>query len=74
VTGNFDGYFGVPGSATLAISVSSFTIATLPFLRNSSLAAAGRAGMAAHEIKHDGFRIMARRDDNGVRLYTPQRI
>jgi bifunctional non-homologous end joining protein LigD len=23
-----------------------------------------------HEIKHDGFRIMARRDDNGVRLYT----
>jgi len=23
-----------------------------------------------HEIKHDGFRIMARRDTNGVRLYT----
>jgi ATP-dependent DNA ligase len=23
-----------------------------------------------HEIKHDGFRIMARRDDSGVRLYT----
>jgi ATP-dependent DNA ligase len=23
-----------------------------------------------HEIKHDGFRIMARRNDNGVRLYT----
>jgi bifunctional non-homologous end joining protein LigD len=23
-----------------------------------------------HEIKHDGFRIMARRDDNGVRLFT----
>jgi bifunctional non-homologous end joining protein LigD len=23
-----------------------------------------------HEIKHDGFRIMARRDDNGVRLYA----
>ena len=23
-----------------------------------------------HEIKHDGFRIMARRDANGVRLYT----
>jgi hypothetical protein len=23
-----------------------------------------------HEIKHDGFRIMALRDDNGVRLYT----
>jgi ATP-dependent DNA ligase len=23
-----------------------------------------------HEIKHDGFRIMARRDGNGVRLYT----
>jgi bifunctional non-homologous end joining protein LigD len=23
-----------------------------------------------HEIKHDGFRIMARRDANGVRLIT----
>jgi bifunctional non-homologous end joining protein LigD len=23
-----------------------------------------------HEIKHDGFRIMARRDANGVRLFT----
>jgi ATP-dependent DNA ligase len=23
-----------------------------------------------HEIKHDGFRIMARRDDSGVQLYT----
>jgi len=23
-----------------------------------------------HEIKHDGFRIIARRDTNGVRLYT----
>ena len=23
-----------------------------------------------HEIKHDGFRIMARRNANGVRLYT----
>jgi bifunctional non-homologous end joining protein LigD len=23
-----------------------------------------------HEINHDGFRIMARRDDSGVRLYT----
>jgi bifunctional non-homologous end joining protein LigD len=23
-----------------------------------------------HEIKHDGFRIIARRDANGVRLYT----
>jgi len=23
-----------------------------------------------HEFKHDGFRIVARRDDNGVRLYT----
>jgi bifunctional non-homologous end joining protein LigD len=23
-----------------------------------------------HEIKHDGFRIMARRDTNGVRLFT----
>jgi bifunctional non-homologous end joining protein LigD len=23
-----------------------------------------------HEIKHDGFRIMARRDETGVRLYT----
>jgi ATP-dependent DNA ligase len=23
-----------------------------------------------HEIKHDGFRIMARRDTKGVRLYT----
>ncbi|MGA8699717.1 MAG: hypothetical protein WB689_39000 [Xanthobacteraceae bacterium] len=23
-----------------------------------------------HEIKHDGFRIMARRDDAGVRLFT----
>jgi bifunctional non-homologous end joining protein LigD len=23
-----------------------------------------------HEIKHDGFRIMARRDGTGVRLYT----
>ena len=23
-----------------------------------------------HEIKHDGFRIMARRDNSGVRLYT----
>jgi hypothetical protein len=24
-----------------------------------------------HEIKHDGFPIMARRDTNGVRLYMP---
>jgi ATP-dependent DNA ligase len=23
-----------------------------------------------HEIKHDGFRILARRDAKGVRLYT----
>ena len=23
-----------------------------------------------HEIKHDGFRILARRNGNGVRLYT----
>jgi ATP-dependent DNA ligase len=23
-----------------------------------------------HEIKHDGFRILARRDANGVRLHT----
>jgi bifunctional non-homologous end joining protein LigD len=23
-----------------------------------------------HEIKHDGFRIMARRDASGVRLFT----
>jgi ATP-dependent DNA ligase len=23
-----------------------------------------------HEIKHDGFRIMARKDGKGVRLYT----
>jgi bifunctional non-homologous end joining protein LigD len=23
-----------------------------------------------HEIKHDGFRLMARRDAKGVRLYT----
>ena len=23
-----------------------------------------------HEIKHDGFRILARRDDRGVRLFT----
>jgi bifunctional non-homologous end joining protein LigD len=23
-----------------------------------------------HEIKHDGFRILARRDAEGVRLYT----
>src|ERR1700675_3780343 len=23
-----------------------------------------------HEIKHDGFRILARRDANGVRLFT----
>jgi len=23
-----------------------------------------------HEIKHDGFRILARRDSKGVRLYT----
>jgi hypothetical protein len=23
-----------------------------------------------HEIKHDGFRIMARRNGNGVQLYT----
>jgi ATP-dependent DNA ligase len=26
-----------------------------------------------HEIKHDGFRILARRDANGVRLLHPQR-
>jgi len=26
-----------------------------------------------HEIKHDGFRIMARRDAKGVRLYTQYR-
>jgi hypothetical protein len=26
-----------------------------------------------HEIKHDGFRIVALRDAGGVRLYTPQR-
>ena len=26
--------------------------------------------MRLHEIKHNGFRIMARRDTNGVRLYT----
>jgi bifunctional non-homologous end joining protein LigD len=23
-----------------------------------------------HEIKHDGFRILARRDDRGIRLFT----
>jgi bifunctional non-homologous end joining protein LigD len=26
-----------------------------------------------HEIKHDGFRIMARRDSASVRLFNPQR-
>jgi hypothetical protein len=26
-----------------------------------------------HEIKHDGFRILARRNANGVRLYTRRR-
>jgi ATP-dependent DNA ligase len=26
-----------------------------------------------HEIKHDGFRILARRDSAGVRLITPRR-
>jgi bifunctional non-homologous end joining protein LigD len=31
--------------------------------------APGRAGWI-HEIKHDGFRIMARRDGAGVRLFT----
>jgi bifunctional non-homologous end joining protein LigD len=34
-------------------------------------AAAPPAGQGwLHEIKHDGFRIMARRDSSGVRLYT----
>jgi bifunctional non-homologous end joining protein LigD len=33
--------------------------------------AADRAGLGwIHEIKHDGFRILARRDANGVRLFT----
>jgi ATP-dependent DNA ligase len=27
-----------------------------------------------HEIKHDGFRILARRDANGVRLLTPGQV
>jgi ATP-dependent DNA ligase len=27
-------------------------------------------GLWLHEIKHDGFRIIARKDDNGVRLYS----
>jgi ATP-dependent DNA ligase len=27
-----------------------------------------------HEIKHDGFRIIARRDANGVRLYISQHL
>jgi ATP-dependent DNA ligase len=27
-----------------------------------------------HEIKHDGFRIMARRDAKGVRLYTRKKL
>ena len=31
--------------------------------------AAGRAG-SIHEIKHDGFRILAERDGKGVSLYT----
>jgi len=26
-----------------------------------------------HEIKHDGFRLMARRDASGVRLFTQAR-
>jgi bifunctional non-homologous end joining protein LigD len=29
-----------------------------------------RPGQWIHEIKHDGFRIMARRNDTGVRLLT----
>jgi bifunctional non-homologous end joining protein LigD len=35
----------------------------------SGQAAAGRTGLI-HEIKHDGFRIMARRDAAGVRLIS----
>jgi ATP-dependent DNA ligase len=32
-----------------------------------------RRRLRAHEIKRDGFRILARRDNAGVRLITPQR-
>jgi ATP-dependent DNA ligase len=27
-----------------------------------------------HEIKHDGYRLIGRRDDNRVRLYTRRRF
>ena len=45
--------------------VGIFPLACLPALSGHQ---PGRKWL--HEIKHDGFRIMARRDDNGVRLYT----
>jgi bifunctional non-homologous end joining protein LigD len=40
-----------------------------PCLPRSAKEPPGGSGWI-HEIKHDGFRIMARRDETGVRLYT----
>jgi ATP-dependent DNA ligase len=40
-----------------------------PFLPSSAKAPASGPGWL-HEIKHDGFRILARRNDAGVQLLT----
>jgi bifunctional non-homologous end joining protein LigD len=41
-----------------------------PRLRSRPVAGTPAGGDWLHEIKHDGFRIMARHDATGVRLLT----
>jgi ATP-dependent DNA ligase len=41
-----------------------------PCLPSPALELPARSG-SIHEIKHDGFRLLARRDAGGVRLFTP---
>src|ERR1700730_7539898 len=54
---------------TNAIMVSSPTLASNPCLPSPSQKAPSGSAWV-HEIKHDGYRLMARRDGNRVRLFT----
>jgi bifunctional non-homologous end joining protein LigD len=66
--------------SVLALSYSTFTASARPNFHTQKRSNCGRiatpslkapSGSAwVHEIKHDGYRLIARRDGNRVRLYT----